>query len=389
VQAARFPDTAATGKGANNVKTVKIILVTALLLLYTNINVFAAAPYSSGQSAVLMDGASGRMLYGKNSRQKLPMASTTKIMTTITALEYGRPDDIVTIPPEAAGVEGSSIYLAAGEQHTLEDLLYGLMLRSGNDAATAIALHVGGSIENFAGMMNEMARKIGAKDTNFVNPHGLHDDNHYTTAYDLALITAYGMKKPAFEAIVSTKEKTIPWKGKDWPRVMANKNRLLWTYEGANGVKTGYTKRAGGCYVGSAKRDNMQLIAVVLNCGPIFEDSAAMMDYGFQNFKNFDIYTKEQLINTIPVIKGKQSDVPLIAGRGFSIALREGETEQIRKEITVPESLEAPVAAGETVGSIKIYFKDRLMEELPVLTAQAVEKRSIWDFFRRMVNIWR
>jgi D-alanyl-D-alanine carboxypeptidase (penicillin-binding protein 5/6) len=369
--------------------TVKIILVTVLLLLYTNIKIFAAAPQTSGQSAILMDGASSRVLWEQNSRQRLPMASTTKIMTAIAALEYGRLDDIVTIPPEASGIEGSSIWLSPGEHHTLEDLLYGLMLRSGNDAATAIALHIGGSIEGFAELMNSLARKIGAKDTNFTNPHGLHDDNHYTTAYDLALITAYGMKNPDFETIVSTKYRTIPWEGHEWDRAMKNKNKLLWTYEGANGVKTGYTKKAGRCFVGSSKRDNMQLIAVVLNCGPMFEDSAALLDYGFENYKNYDIYTTGQPIFNVPVIKGKQNDIPMIAGKGFSIALKDDETEKIRTEVLVPESVEAPVLKGQPVGTIKIYFENRLMDELPVITAQAVEKRSIWDFFRKMVNLWR
>ena len=376
-------------------KTVKIILVTALLFVYTNIVAFADVPdisehpECSGEAAVLMDGASGRVLYEKNSHQKLPMASTTKIMTAVTALEYGKLDDIVIIPPEASGIEGSSIWLSGGEHHTLEDLLYGLMLRSGNDAATAIALHIGGSIENFAGMMNDLARKIGAVDSNFVNPHGLHEENHYTTAYDLALITAYGMRNPDFKTIVSTKYRTIPWEGHEWDRAMKNKNKLLWTYEGANGVKTGYTKKAGRCFVGSSERNNLQLITVVLNCGPMFEESAALLDYGFKNYKKYDIYNKGELIRSVSVGKGKQDRVPLIAGKEFAIALKEEEKGRVRKEILLPESIEAPIAAGIPVGSIKIYFENRLMDELPVVTAQAVEKRSIWDFFRKMVNLWR
>ena len=175
-------------------KTVKIILVTIILFVYTNINVAAYIPQTTGKAAVLLDGQGGRILYENNSYEKLPMASTTKIMTAIVAIEHGNLNEKITIPPEASGVEGSSIWLSAGEKHTLKDLLYALMLRSGNDAATAIAIHIGGSIEEFASMMNQTAKKIGAANTNFVNPHGLHDDQHYTTAYDLALIAAYGLK---------------------------------------------------------------------------------------------------------------------------------------------------------------------------------------------------
>jgi D-alanyl-D-alanine carboxypeptidase (penicillin-binding protein 5/6) len=370
-------------------KTVKLILVAALLLLYTNTGALAAPPESTAKAAILIDGASGRVLYEKNIHQKLPMASTTKIMTAITALEYGRLDDIVTIAPEASGIEGSSIWLSPGERHTLEDLLYGLMLRSGNDAAAAIALHVGGSIEGFADMMNNLAWKIGARNSNFTNPHGLHDDNHYTTAYDLALITAYGLKNTDLEAIVSTKYRTIPWEGHEWDRAMKNKNKLLWNFEGANGVKTGYTKKAGRCFVGSAKRDDLQLIAVVLNCGPMFEESAALMKFGFENYKNCVIYRKDELIGTIPVVKGKQDSVPLITEKGYTIALKEEERKKIREEILLPESLPAPVTAGEPVGSIKIYFENYLMEEIPMLTGQNVDKQNIWDFFRKMVNLWR
>ncbi|HHY82062.1 MAG TPA: D-alanyl-D-alanine carboxypeptidase [Clostridiales bacterium] len=372
-------------------KNVKIILVTLLLIVYTNISVFADtnAPQSSGKAAVLMDGASGRILYEKNAYERLPMASTTKIMTAIVALEYGRLDDKVTIPPEASGIEGSSIWLSAGETHTLEDLLYALMLRSGNDAATAIALHIGGSIEGFAGMMNKTAKKIGAHNTHFVNPHGLHHDDHYTTAYDLALITAYGLKNPVFEKIVSTRYHTMPWEGHKWDRAMMNKNKLLWSFEGANGVKTGYTKKAGRCFVGSAKRDNLQLIAVVLNCGPMFEESAALLDYGFKNYKNIDLVEKGREIKKVPVRKGKQDSVALIAGDSYSMALKETEFEKVRTEEDVPNELQAPVTEGEKVGSIKIYFNDNYLYEVPVVIGQTVEKRTFWDFVRRMVNIWR
>ena len=370
-------------------KIVKIILVTALLFVYTNIDVCASAPKTSGRAAILMDGGSGRVLYEHNSRERLPMASTTKIMTAIVALEYGKLEDKITIPQEASGVEGSSIWLSPGEIHSLEDLLYGLMLRSGNDAATAIALHIGGSVEGFAAIMNSMAEKIGAYDTNFVNPHGLHHDEHYTTAYDLALITSYGLRNPKFETIVSAKYHTIPWEGHEWDRVMRNKNTLLWSYDGANGVKTGFTKKAGRCFVGSAKREGMQLVSVVLNCGPMFEESAALMDHGFANYRSVTVVKENQFIQSLPVIKGKQDEVELTAERGYSVALNDKEIEQLHVRRVLADELEAPVETGQWVGSLQIYLKDELLEEIPIVTGHAVEKRSIWDFFHRLVNIWR
>lgn len=370
-------------------KTVKIILVATLLLVYTNISILAAAPDSSGKAAVLMDGSSGRVLYEKNSQQKLPMASTTKIMTAIVALEYGKLDDVITIPPEASGVEGSSIWLSPGEQHTLEDLLYGLMLRSGNDAATAIAIHIGGSIEGFAKLMNEMAYKIGAVNSNFRNPHGLPDNDHYTTAYDLALITSYGLKMPAFKTIVSTKYKTIPWDGHEWDRVMMNKNKLLWEYEGANGVKTGFTKKAGRCLVASSERNGMQLVTVVLNCGPMFEDSALLLDYGFKNYHNQEFFVKDKFISAIPVNRGKIEKLNLVAGKEFSMALTDNEKDLVRMEVVLPKTIEAPITLGQQFGSIKIYFDNHLMDEIPVIAAESIDRRSFWDFFRKMVNHWR
>jgi D-alanyl-D-alanine carboxypeptidase (penicillin-binding protein 5/6) len=370
-------------------KNVKIILVTFLLFMYTSRVVLATPPEVSGRSAALMDGGSGRLLFEQNSREKLPMASTTKIMTAIVALEHGELDEKVIVAPEASGVEGSSIWLSPGESHTLEDLLYGLMLRSGNDAATAIAIHIGGSVEGFARLMNQTARKIGAVDTNFMNPHGLHEENHYTTAYDLALIASYGMKKPGFEAIVSTKHHTIPWEGHKWDRALRNKNKILWSYEGANGVKTGYTKKAGRCFVGSSKRDELQLIAVVLNFGPMFEESVALMDYGFANYRSTNLVNQGQVLQTLPVNNGKVKEVQLVAKEDYVVALRPEENVKIRKKVLLPDELEAPIDEGQWVGSMQIYLEDKLLKEIPLVTRQAIGKRTIWDFFRKVVKFGR
>lgn len=368
---------------------VNIILATLLLLLYTSIGISAAEPLTSGGAAVLMDGGSGRVLFEHNADQRMPMASTTKILTALVALENGKLDDLVVVPPEAQGVEGSSIWLSAGETHTLENLLYALMLRSGNDAATAIAFHIGGSIEGFAAMMNEKARSIGAVNSNFVNPHGLHHDQHYTTARDLGLITVHAMSNPDFVKIVSSRYRTIPWEGHEWDRAMQNKNKLLWQYEGANGVKTGYTKKAGRCLVSAAKRDELQIVAVVLNCGPMFEDSRRLLDYGFENYTNHNIIRQGETLATLPVKGGKPEEVPLIAAKGYSMALGKQEEDKIRVVLKHPDFSEAPIAAGEQLGSADIYLDDRKMCEIPLCAAESVKKKSFWDFILKLLDYWR
>lgn len=219
---------------------------------------------TSASFAVAIDAQTGRILYEKNAHGRHSMASTTKIMTAIVALEHGNLDDVVTVSPAAAATEGSSMYLSPGEKITLGNLLYGLMLPSGNDAAMAIGEHVGGDIPGFAAMMNETAQKIGAVNTQFQNPSGLDAEGHYSTAYDMAIITRYAMKNPAFAEIVQTKKKMVPWEGKQWDRTLENHNKLLSMYEGCIGVKTGYTKKTGRCLVSAAQRGGMTVICVTL-----------------------------------------------------------------------------------------------------------------------------
>lgn len=247
--------------------------------------VTAASEFStSAQSAVVMERSSHRVLYQKNCNERLPMASTTKIVTALTVLNHANLDEVVEISSKAVGIEGSSIYLRTGEHLTVRELLYGLMLRSGNDCAVALALHVAGSIEAFADMMNETARNAGCSDCNFVNPHGLHDDNHYTSAHDLATLTCVALDNSDFQQIVSAKSMRISNEGMEYDRVLVNKNKLLSNYGNADGVKTGYTKKAGRCFVGSATRDGMQVVVVVLNCGPMFEETESMLNVAFANY---------------------------------------------------------------------------------------------------------
>lgn len=248
-----------------------------------SINVSVPAPSVSAEGAVLIDADSGRVLYEKNADKRLYPASTTKIMTALIALETLEElglgtDSKVIIPEEAAGVEGSSLYLKAGEKLTLEELLYGLMLQSGNDSAEAVAICVGGTKEAFVAKMNERARQLGCAGTHFANPSGLYDDDHYTTARDLSVIAAYAMKRADFRELVGAQS----WKSHETDRSFVNKNKTVFNYEGGNGIKIGFTKKSGRTLVASAQRDGRELIAVVLRDGNWFNDAYALMDYGFK-----------------------------------------------------------------------------------------------------------
>ena len=301
----------------------------------------ASAQSTSAKSAVVMEKNSCRVLYEKNSHQKLPMASTTKIVTALTVLQNSATDKVVEIPKEACGIEGSSVYLTAGEHFTVEQLLYGLMLRSGNDCAVALALTVGGSVEGFAEMMNDTAASLGCCESNFKNPHGLPDDNHYTSAYDLAVITCAALKNKEFQKIVSTKSVSICNDGKE--RVWTNKNKLLSSYDGADGVKTGYTKKAGRCFVGSATKNGMQVVVVVLNCGPMFEDTAKLLDYAFANY-SLRVAVPENKLCGVVYERGKPTYY--YCSEGFSYPLKEG------------EQLKCNVVLQEDKQQIEVYLGD-------------------------------
>lgn len=246
-------------------------------------NAKTAAKTQASSGAVVIEQSTKRVLYGENMDSICYPASTTKVLTALIVLNNLELDRVVVISKEAEGVEGSSIYLRKGDRITVEDLLFGLMLRSGNDAATALAIEAAGSVDKFAILMNETAYSLGARNSNFVNPHGLHDDNHYTTAYDLALITAAAYENLDFVRIVSSKQAKITINGE--AHYIANKNKLLTLYEGANGVKTGYTKRSGRCLVGGAMRDGMQLVSVVLNCGDMWNETIRILNDGFDNYE--------------------------------------------------------------------------------------------------------
>ncbi|NLO24790.1 MAG: D-alanyl-D-alanine carboxypeptidase [Clostridiales bacterium] len=352
-----------------------LLIITAVLLLPVVCAGQQLTPNS--RAAALIDVESGRILYQKDIKARLPMASTTKIMTAITAIEEGALEDTVTASLRAQNTGGSSIYLQSGEKLTLEELLYGLMLQSGNDAAVAIAEHIGRDCEGFASMMNRKAADIGAINSNFANPHGLDAEGHYTTAEDLAKITAHALRNPVFARIVATKQKKIPWWGRDYSRVLNNKNKILWQLEGGDGVKTGFTNKAGRCLVASATREDWQLASVVLNCGPMWEESKALLEYGFETYNPVTFYHKGQFVRTIAVRKGKAERVRLVADRALRVPLTGEERQRVLLVEETDDFVVAPVSKDQIAGSVKVVLDGEVLMQANLVCQKGVPERSI------------
>ncbi|WP_400163834.1 D-alanyl-D-alanine carboxypeptidase family protein [Brevibacillus sp. TJ4] len=376
-----------------------VFLFIQLLLSPVQAAAAAAPPTLSAEGAALIDVESGRILYSKNGQKKMRIASLTKTMTAIVAIESGKLDDVVTVPPEAVGVEGSSIYLKHNEKLTLEELLYGLMLRSGNDAAVTIATHVGGSVPGFVHLMNEKAALIGMTNTNFTNPHGLDDSNlHYSTAEDMAKLSAYALQNPTFQQIVSTKVKDISWEGEEYNRRLLNKNKMLHLYQGADGVKTGYTKLAKRCLAASATRDGRQLATITLNAPDDWNDSAKMLDWGFRNFPLKELASLGQTVQ--PDIGVTIEDgIRLITTNSFSYPLQAEEAGEVQLRVVTAESNITEEMSGKIAGFLQFHFKDQMIGQVPLIVqrekpawAQPQEARSgsFWQQVWRLVagGLW-
>ncbi len=325
---------------------------------------------ASSCSEIVIEQESGRILYENNSTEKKFMASTTKILTAITIIENCNLEDIVTVTSKTVGVEGSSIYLEIGEKLTVKDLLYGLMLRSGNDCAETLAVYCSKTISEFACLMNETAKRIGAINSNFVNPHGLHDDNHYTTAYDLALISRYAMKNNSFREIVSTKSVKIPFTTRNCDRYLINKNKMLKEFEGSTGIKTGYTKKAGRCLVSSCIRNGMELICVVLNCPPMFERSKNLMTECFDNYFNYKIIESDNIIDFIQTENG---DCGIYVKNDIVLPLTKSEFENLEIIYDYPKFINGTFKKDTEIGLVKIYSQNNLIFSEKIYTIIGVE----------------
>ncbi len=338
-----------------------------------------APPKISAASAVVMDAGTGRVLYEKEGRTPRLIASTTKLMTALVALESGHGlEETVTVRPQWAGVEGSSIYLRPGEEITLEALLYGLLLRSGNDAALAIAGHCGETVEDFVVQMNVKARELGMADTSFANPNGLDAENHRSTAYDMALLARACLENEALAKIAATKSITLG------TRTFTNHNKLLWRYEGCIGLKTGYTKEAGRTLVSAAKRDGMTLICVTLNAPSDWADHAALFDWGFAHYEARTLSRAGERVGQLPVSGGLSPVCPVVTGVDQSAALASGEKLEAAWELS-EAALTAPVSAGTQAGEIVYYVNSKELVRVPLAAGQDVAdisapKRGGWPW---------
>ena len=351
------------------VRAVAGFLAAALLL---------AVPVSaiSAEKAILLDGQTGRVLYEKNADSQSLIASTTKIMTALVICEQCNVLDRMRIPKEAVGIEGSSMYLKEGEVLTVQELLYGLMLCSGNDAAVALAIYCGGTVEGFAQLMNDKAHDLGMTGSHFVNPNGLDAPEHYSTARDLAILSAYAMNNPIFAKTVSCKSVKVG------ERSLTNHNKLLWRLPGANGVKTGYTKAAGRILVSGAKRGGRQLIAVTINAPSDWNDHTQLLEDGFSRFSVQTIVEEGQCLGAQAVAGGLAGHVPLLAAEDFSYAMAAGE--QVSIELPGSGFVYAPVAEGQTAGFAHVFLDGAPVGKVALVYGETVEqqkeqKQSLWE----------
>ncbi len=320
----------------------------------------------SAQKAILVDAETGRVLYEKNADARALIASTTKIMTALIVCEQCNVLDRMKIPREAVGIEGSSIYLQEGEVLTIQELLYGLMLHSGNDAAVALAIYCGGTVEGFAELMNDKAHRLGMKDTHFENPNGLDSPGHYSTARDMAVLASYAMENPIFAKTVSTKTVSIS------RRSLSNHNKLLWRLEGADGVKTGFTKAAGRILVSSVLRQGRRLVAVTMNDPNDWQDHKTLMEDGFSRFQIEKIVNKGQVLGTTEIAGGQEGVADLIASEDFSYALAPGENMEI--VLQGPGFVYAPVVRGQQAGVAYVCVDDRPVGKIPLVYGCTVEQ---------------
>ena len=349
--------------------TAAVILAAVLLLP-------VRAQAISAQKAVLLDAATGRILFEKNADEQSLIASTTKIMTALIVCEQCNVLDRMRIPKEAVGIEGSSMYLQEGEVLTLQELLYGLMLHSGNDAAVALAIYCGGTVEGFAELMNDKARSLGMTQSHFENPNGLDAPGHYSTARDLAILAAYAMDNPIFYKTVSAKTVTVG------NRYLRNHNKLLWQLEGADGVKTGYTKAAGRILVSSATRDGRRLIAVTINAPDDWNDHRALLEDGFADFSHQRIVCAGECVGLVEIAGGEAGYAELIAVEDFDFALAPEETAKLL--LPKPGFVYAPVAEraeagfahvcidGKSVGKVRLQYGETVEQ------ARRPEEKGFW-----------
>ena len=361
------------------------------LLLFNTI-IFAEEPKVNAISSVIADGDTGRILWGKNENKPMAMASTTKIMTALIALENIDITKEITISKNATLATPVKMYLSAGEKLTVEQLLYAMMLQSYNDAAVAISEAVGGSVESFCAMMNEKAKEIGCTNTYFETPNGLDKGNHHSTAEDMSKIGVYALKNQKLMKIMNTRNYTF--KSSKTTYSFANKNRLLNEYNGAIGMKTGFTGKAGHCFVGAATRGDITLVSVVLASGwgtvgkvQKWKDTKVLLNYGFNNYKKYSIIKGDEIM-TVPIEKSEKQSLNLKYENIFNILLSDDEKANINIKNEIPQKVTAPINYGDVMGIGKIYTGSKLLGEIRIIASENIEKTGVDYNLKKLIHRW-
>ncbi|MBK5245929.1 MAG: D-alanyl-D-alanine carboxypeptidase [Peptostreptococcaceae bacterium] len=382
-------------------KIIYLIILALVISCVPNSYAYAltSTPQITAEAGVVIDANTGLVLFDKNKDEKLEPASITKVMTALLALENLDMNKTVIIDKEASFTEGSRIYLLEGEEVTVQDLMYALLLESANDSAVAIAKEVSGSVDEFAKLMNQRAKEIGANNTNFVNPHGLHAEGHVTTAYDMALIAQEAMRNQDFRKFILTYRHVIEATNKQPTRYLYNTNRLIYDeitnvdangilrpakYDGVTGIKTGYTPEAGGCLVSGAERDGSEFIAVVLKSTDLgrFGDGITLLDFAFTNYKSVTAIKDGTDMGTIKVKNGEKNKVSLVTDRNGGITLpKEASEDIVNKKIVIPKSIKAPIKKGQQIGVVEIYEGDVLRDKVPIVATESIGKGTFLSVF--------
>lgn len=371
------------GRASESVDNQGIFGSSKNIFVRENLIVGADSLSVSAKSAILIEASSGEVIFAKNPDEKLSMASTTKIMTALVALENSDPNKAVKVSPLAVNIEGSSIYLFPGEEMSLLDLLYGMLLESANDAAAAIAIEVGGSIEGFAALMNKKAEELGLQSTHFENPHGLDGKDHYTTARELAIIAREAYLNPTLKEIFSTYKKTIPLNSGDGERLLINHNKLLKRYEGATGIKTGFTKKSGRCLVSAAEREGLEFIAVTLNSPDDWSDHAKMLDLGFACYESRLLCKMGEACYTLPSV-GAIEDHVILATADEIRAIVPRNSGDIRCVLELPRFVYAPIGAKEAVGYLVFYLDGELIAKTELIALNGLTVQREKGIFERI-----
>ncbi len=362
-----------------------MVLVLTIQAAYADGNQELKPPTINAQAAIVVEESTGRVLFEKNAAQKRSIASTTKIMTAIVALENADIDEEIVISKRAAGIGGSVIGLQTGQKFTLKEMLFALLMVSANDAAIAIAEHIGGTVEDFSKMMNRKAVSLGMDNSHFVSPHGLDRENQYSTAYDLAVITIEALKNPLFAEIVSTKSSYIPGHS------LYNTNELLGSCPGVDGVKTGYTGKAGRCLVTTVKRGDMRLVSVVLGSPTRTARANASRDlinYCFNSYSMEELLKAGDLYAQVPVYRGVEGHVSLIADESVILPLSKAELEILKMNKRIPEVLNAPVYAGTDTGYIEYEVNGKVLAGSILKISKDIRKKTMLDYLKDVLDSW-